>query len=92
MARFTIKKLNGYGPITSVCWQEKWWNPWGWKSDAWRTADYGGHAYLMVGNTMVRELRGKVNSPGYVFECDAPDGDVWIIPVDGAICEVERLD
>lgn len=92
MAKFVIHKLNGYGPITSVCWQEKWWNPWSWKSYAWRSMDRMGHAYLMVGKTMIRELKGKVDKPGYIFECDAPDGEPWVITVDGAECVVERLD
>lgn len=53
--------------------------------------DCGGHAYVMVGNTMVKELKGKVTESSYAFECEAPDGDVWVIGVDGAVCEVERL-
>lgn len=54
--------------------------------------DRMGHAYLMVGKTMIRELKGKVDKPGYIFECDAPDGEPWVITVDGAECVVERLD
>ncbi len=91
MAKFIVHKLHGYGPIQSLCWQEKWWNPWSWKSCGFRTMDCGGHAYVMVGNTMVKELKGKVTESSYAFECEAPDGDVWVIGVDGAVCEVERL-
>lgn len=93
MATFRVNKLWGQGSIESVCIQKKWWNPWSWKSYAWRAPGFGGTAYVMVGDTMVRKLVGKVDGgKGWVFDADAPDGTPWVICEDGAVCEVERLD
>lgn len=96
MARFKVSKM--YKKVLVPYWDSfSLLDP-----STWFSRDYdsvGCRVRVMVEGELVRELHGKVgyhgcglDTVGYVFESESPDGDLWIDCEDDVVCEVDRLD
>lgn len=95
MAKFSVKKMYKKKLVP-------YWDSFSFLAPStWFRREYdslGCKVHVMVDGSFIKELTGKIGyheqvhiNPGYVFEVEAPEGDVWVDCDDDVVCEVVRI-